>query len=69
MAPGSEAGGVTTAGLGAKGAKPGGWRDTCAALGAGTVEELATSPTGVGTGGKAMGLSGDRLADGPGFGE
>ena len=43
------------------------WRDTCSALGAGTVEELATSPLGVGTGGKAMGLSGDRLAGGPGY--
>ena len=34
------------------------WRDTCSALGAGTVEEPATSPLGVGIGGKARGDSG-----------
>ena len=34
------------------------WRDTCAALGAGTVEEPATSPPGVGTAGKDRGATG-----------
>ena len=31
------------------------WRDTCSALGAGTVEELATSPPGGGSAGKDRG--------------
>ncbi len=34
------------------------WRDTCSALGAGTVEELATSPFGVRTAGKDRGAFG-----------
>ena len=60
---------MTVAGLGGEGGKPGGWRDTCPALGAGTVEELATSPLGVGSAGKARGVRGRVLRAGRGTGE
>ena len=55
--------------LGAKGAKLTIWRDTCAALGDGRAEELATSPHGGGTAGKVMGLWGITLRAGRGSGE
>ena len=42
------------------------WRDTCAALGAGTVEEPATSPPGAGAAGKARGFRGRVLRAGRG---
>jgi hypothetical protein len=58
--------GVTGGELGGFGGKLTIWRDTCAALGAGVVEELATSPLGVGTAGKSMGFGGIDLRAGRG---
>ena len=70
MATGQEAGGVQAAEAGGGcGASLSRWRDTCAALGAGTVEEPATSPPGVGTAGKARGFRGRVLRAGRGSGE
>lgn len=73
MAPGQEAGGVTTAGLGGEGGKAG-WlaRHLPGARGLG-LRERSEHRRGLvrrrrsGTAGKVMGLSGDHLAGRPGW--